>query len=228
VTLRRPPTVAIGVPGTASLAEARAAAGRCPLFQGHPFPTCFSCGPDRAPGDGLQIFPGPLPGGDLWAAPWTPDPSVADQDGLVLPEVVWAALDCPIGFAAGVADTVMVLGRMAPGCWPGTVALSPNAVPRPSKVEALHRGKAPRRTRMARSFLDLPRLSAGVEAVRRSDRSMQQCTLGSLLGGRDGRLLLVAVGALLGAPLAALAAVTATSALSLGLRVAFLRRPRGA
>jgi 1L-myo-inositol 1-phosphate cytidylyltransferase / CDP-L-myo-inositol myo-inositolphosphotransferase len=49
--------------------------------------------------------------------------------------------------------------------------------------------------------------------------------LGWLLGGRDGRLLLVAVGALLGAPLATLAAVTATSALSLGLRVAFLRRP---
>jgi hypothetical protein len=44
-------------------------------------------------------------------------------------------------------------------------------------------------------------------------------------GGRDGRLLLVAVGAVLGAPVAALAAITATSALSLGLRVAFLRRP---
>jgi 1L-myo-inositol 1-phosphate cytidylyltransferase / CDP-L-myo-inositol myo-inositolphosphotransferase len=49
--------------------------------------------------------------------------------------------------------------------------------------------------------------------------------LGWLLGGRDGRLLLVAVGALLGAPVAALVAVTATSALSLGLRVGFLRRP---
>jgi 1L-myo-inositol 1-phosphate cytidylyltransferase / CDP-L-myo-inositol myo-inositolphosphotransferase len=49
--------------------------------------------------------------------------------------------------------------------------------------------------------------------------------LGWLLGGRDGRLLLVAVGAVLGAPVAALAAITATSALSLGLRVAFLRRP---
>jgi len=49
--------------------------------------------------------------------------------------------------------------------------------------------------------------------------------LGWLLGGRDGRLLLVAVGALLGAPLATLAAVTATSTVSLGLRVAFLRRP---
>jgi hypothetical protein len=49
--------------------------------------------------------------------------------------------------------------------------------------------------------------------------------LGWLLGGRDGRLLLVAVGAILGAPVAALAAITATSALSVGLRVAFLRRP---
>ena len=52
--------------------------------------------------------------------------------------------------------------------------------------------------------------------------------LGWLLGGRDGRLLLVAVGALLGAPIAALAAVTATSALSLSLRVAFLCRPPAA
>jgi 1L-myo-inositol 1-phosphate cytidylyltransferase / CDP-L-myo-inositol myo-inositolphosphotransferase len=52
-----------------------------------------------------------------------------------------------------------------------------------------------------------------------------ELALGWLLGGRDGRLLLVAVGAVLGEPLAALAAVTATSTLSLGLRVAFLRRP---
>jgi choline kinase/phosphatidylglycerophosphate synthase len=48
--------------------------------------------------------------------------------------------------------------------------------------------------------------------------------LGWLLGGRDGRLLLVAVGAVLGAPVAALAAVAVTAALSLGLRVGFLRR----
>jgi hypothetical protein len=30
-----------------------------------------------------------------------------------VPAVVWAALDCPSGFAAGVGDIVMVLGRMA-------------------------------------------------------------------------------------------------------------------
>ena len=49
--------------------------------------------------------------------------------------------------------------------------------------------------------------------------------LGWLLGGRDGRLLLVAVGAVLGTPVAVLVAVSATSALSLGRRVASLRRP---
>jgi len=96
----------------ASLAQARQAAERFPLFQGHPFPTCFTCGPDRAPGDGLRIFPGPLPGTDLWVAPWTPDPSVANRDGLVAPEVVWAALDCPGGLAVS-GDSVAVLGRMA-------------------------------------------------------------------------------------------------------------------
>jgi 1L-myo-inositol 1-phosphate cytidylyltransferase / CDP-L-myo-inositol myo-inositolphosphotransferase len=57
--------------------------------------------------------------------------------------------------------------------------------------------------------------------------SAPERALGWLLGGRDGRLLLVAVGALLYAPIAALAALTATSALSLSLRVAFLRRMTG-
>jgi hypothetical protein len=108
----RPATVALGVPAVVSLAQAQRAAGGYPLFQGHPFPTCFTCGPDRAAGDGLRVFPGPLPGGELWAAPWTPDPSVADRDGLVTPEVVWAALDCPGGLAV-MGDAVAVLGRMA-------------------------------------------------------------------------------------------------------------------
>jgi 1L-myo-inositol 1-phosphate cytidylyltransferase / CDP-L-myo-inositol myo-inositolphosphotransferase len=59
-------------------------------------------------------------------------------------------------------------------------------------------------------------------------RPAPERALGWLLGGRDGRLLIVAVAALLGSPVAALAAVTATSALSLSLRVAFLRRPPAA
>jgi hypothetical protein len=65
----------------------------------HPCPGCFVCGPDRAPGDGLRLFAGPVPGRDLVAAAWVPDGSLARGDGSVPPEVLSAALDCP-GFHA--------------------------------------------------------------------------------------------------------------------------------
>jgi hypothetical protein len=68
----------------------------------HPFPTCVACGPARP--DGLRLEPGPLPDGRT-ACVWTP----ADDD----PVLVWAALDCPGGFAAGLVDRPMLLGRMA-------------------------------------------------------------------------------------------------------------------
>ena len=58
----------------------------------HPFPTCVVCGPDRD--DGLDVFPGAL-GDGRFAATWTPDTSLAGEDGAVRPECVWAALDCP-------------------------------------------------------------------------------------------------------------------------------------
>jgi hypothetical protein len=53
------------------------------------------CGPDREPGDGYRVFPGPTAGGGLFAADWIPDESLAGDDGLVGPPYVWAALDCP-------------------------------------------------------------------------------------------------------------------------------------
>jgi hypothetical protein len=46
-------------------------------------------------GDGLRIFPGRVPGHDAVAATWRPGADVADGQGLVRPQVVWAALDCP-------------------------------------------------------------------------------------------------------------------------------------
>ncbi len=112
-----PGSVALEIPAPVSLAEARAVAGRSSYYSDPMFPDCFACGMNRRPGDGLRIFPGPLPSRPLWAAPWTPDPSVAGSDGRVRPEVVWAALDCPSGIAAGEAaclpgDTVILLGQM--------------------------------------------------------------------------------------------------------------------
>src|SRR5215468_1682500 len=129
---------ALEITDTLSPAQARAAAGRARYFADPVFPDCFVCGMSRQPGDGLRIFPGPVPGRALWAAPWAPDPSVTGADGRVRPEVVWAALDCPSGIAAAEAaglslDTAILLGRMtatlaalpAPGgqclviAWPG-------------------------------------------------------------------------------------------------------------
>jgi hypothetical protein len=108
---------ALEMPGPVSLAEARAVEGGSRYYTDPAFPDCFVCGTDRGPGDGLRIFPGPLAGRALLAAPWTPDPSVADADGRVRPEVAWAALDCPSGFAAAEAadlaqNTAILLGRM--------------------------------------------------------------------------------------------------------------------
>jgi hypothetical protein len=100
------PGPAVG-PATAQQAEAR-----YPGLRSHPFPTCFVCGPDRAPGDGLRIFPGRLDD-DRVASTWTPDPSVAGGDGSVGTPVTWAALDCVGGWSSDLENRPMVLAAMA-------------------------------------------------------------------------------------------------------------------
>lgn len=74
-------------------------------FGEHPFPACFVCGPQRVRGDGLRIFPGRLPDGRTAA------PFVVPAD--VSPPIVWAALDCPGGWAVISPGRPYVLGRMA-------------------------------------------------------------------------------------------------------------------
>jgi hypothetical protein len=113
-----PSTVDLVVPEPIRPVDAEAAARGYPGFRAHAYPTCFACGPDRAVGDGLRIFPGPVAGQALMAAPWTPDPSWLDEDGCVRSEIVWAALDCPNGWATiSLGDDVMerdvLLGRLA-------------------------------------------------------------------------------------------------------------------
>jgi hypothetical protein len=91
-------------------------------FAAHPFPSCFVCGPDREPGDGLRLFAGPAASdgvvayggvayggvayGGVVAAPW-----VVPSD--VSPAMVWAALDCPGGWAVPTEARPYVLGRIA-------------------------------------------------------------------------------------------------------------------
>jgi hypothetical protein len=92
--------VELTVPDTPTPEEARAAAGRGAYYGDPLFPGCFACGPARAPGHGLRIFPGPVGRRSVWAAPWTPDASVGGPDGQVRDEVVWAALDGEVLAAA--------------------------------------------------------------------------------------------------------------------------------
>jgi hypothetical protein len=89
----------LDIPDPPTFEEAKSAAERYPGFETHPFPTCFGCGHERTEGDGLRIFSGPVNGSDVMAAPWFPDPSLAGETGRVRTEFLWAALDCPAGWA---------------------------------------------------------------------------------------------------------------------------------
>ena len=113
VARARPAVMSLDIPPAPTFAEAEAAARAYRGFRSHPFPTCFVCGPQRAAGDGLRIFPGPLRTGVV-ACTWVPDAWLGDAKGRVLTEFVWAALDCPGAFSFEFPDnTPVVLGEMA-------------------------------------------------------------------------------------------------------------------
>ena len=100
---------------------------RYPGRSKHPFPTCFACGPDRAEGDGLRIFPGPA-GDDRGhvASIWVPHADLAepasplDDARARHPDrrrrcglgATWAALDCVGGWSEDLEGRPCVLGRM--------------------------------------------------------------------------------------------------------------------
>jgi hypothetical protein len=102
--------------------EAEAAMASYAGLTSHPFPTCFSCGTGREPGDGLRIFPGRVSDGGghpRVAATWTPDPTVAedyhayaDEQRRASVPVTWAALDCVGGWAGDLEERPIVLARI--------------------------------------------------------------------------------------------------------------------
>ena len=109
-----PTTLELAAPPRVSPVEAIEAARRFRGFEQHPFPSCFACGPERAAGDGLRIFTGPIPeGSEVVAALWTPAADLAGADGIVAEPIVWAAIDCPSGWAHVDDRLSAVLGRMA-------------------------------------------------------------------------------------------------------------------
>ncbi|MBU1375188.1 MAG: hypothetical protein KKE02_20030 [Alphaproteobacteria bacterium] len=97
-----PATQDLPEPPTApSLDAARAAGLRHIGLTQRVHPICFTCGNEREDGDGLRVLPGQVEGAEtgVVACTWTPHANFADADGVVAPEVVWAALDCPGYFA---------------------------------------------------------------------------------------------------------------------------------
>jgi len=118
----KPIDLQLDVPSPPSWAEAEAAGKRYNGLREHYYGTCFVCGPQRAPRDGLRIFCGPWRGGVV-AGTWVPDDTLADGNGRVAPEFLWSAIDCPgewsvVGRddpdapARGVPSTIL-LGRLA-------------------------------------------------------------------------------------------------------------------
>ena len=88
-------------------------------LRSHPFPRCFACGTERAEGDGLRIFPGPVGDGRV-ASVWVPHESLAEASDLLDPGVqkvgvgtAWAALDCVGGWSTDLEGRPMVLGQIA-------------------------------------------------------------------------------------------------------------------
>jgi hypothetical protein len=100
------------------MSTATDAMARFPGLVAHPFPTCFACGPDRAEGDGLRIFPGKV-ADERVASLWLPHENFAELGDLLDPELqrvgigtAWAALDCVGGWAGDMEERKMVLGQM--------------------------------------------------------------------------------------------------------------------
>jgi hypothetical protein len=101
----------IAAPEPVSLDAASESSKHYHGFEHHTFPGCFVCGPQRQPGDGLRIFAGPAEGREVVAAPWVVDESLGTP---VATEFLWAALDCPSGFAlwSPREGTTVVLGQL--------------------------------------------------------------------------------------------------------------------
>jgi hypothetical protein len=107
------PTAELDVeaPEPVSLEEARAAKARYRGSAEDVFSHCFVCG--RVREDALGVFAGTVEGRELVASSWTPPDWTGDEAGQVLPEYLWAVMDCPTYFAI-YPDTrpLSFLGRM--------------------------------------------------------------------------------------------------------------------
>ena len=107
-------TMDLQPPVIPSMADAVLCETRYPGYQKHVFPECFVCGPARGENDGLRLFTGLSGSKDYVAAPFRTFKDLYDDEGFMLTEFIWSALDCPGAYAITQIDTEkhLVLGRM--------------------------------------------------------------------------------------------------------------------
>lgn len=108
----------VEVPQAPTLESARARRAHYAGIDEAAFPTCFVCGIARKEGDGLRIHAGPDPDANPArrhvACTWTPHSSLCGDDGTVPAHFIWAALDCPGGWAfLSSGDEVALLGEFS-------------------------------------------------------------------------------------------------------------------
>jgi hypothetical protein len=104
----------LDIPEAISFSQAAAARANYPGYQNHPFPNCYVCGTNRCCGDGMCLFTGTVDEGVV-ASSWVPTAEFVNEEGIVAPEFICAALDCPGAWALigrYEIDGPVVLGRM--------------------------------------------------------------------------------------------------------------------
>ena len=104
----------LDIPEAITFSQAAKARASFSGYEKHPFPGCFVCGTGRCCGEGMCLFTGPYQTG-MVASSWVPEAEFVTEDGVVCPELICAALDCPGAWAFidryGI-DSPVVLGRM--------------------------------------------------------------------------------------------------------------------
>ena len=114
-----------------------------------PWPHVFVCGPERAEGDGLRLFTGPVAGRTgVVAGLLVPHAGHGTAAGGRVPRAtVWAALDCPSAWPHLRPGVATLLGRIRAQVW-STLTVGEHYV---SVGEAVGEDG---RTRYSRSALD--------------------------------------------------------------------------
>lgn len=119
-----PGAFAADPPEAVSYADALAAGERYAGYTKHPMPTCFGCGVDREPGDGLRLAIGDVGAGRV-AGAWQPHRSLLAAGARgeeVATEFAWTALDCTAAWTWDFAGDPALLGTMS-----GVLTEAPNA-----------------------------------------------------------------------------------------------------